>query len=553
MSTNNRNVVNGVKGNRKIASLGRNLDVPQVESDRHPATAGNDKKKLRRKWKKQTRRIATWNVRTMLQKGKINNVINEMSRMRLDVLGISEMRWNGSGVLRIDDHTVYYSGNDKHSHGVGFILSKQMSTKIMATLAVSDRVLLIKLKGTHQNLALIQVYAPTSAADEETMEKFYDDIDSAMKQCRHNDCVLVLGDFNAKVGSDTHGGITGNWGLGATNERGEALTEWCIQKDLCIANTFFEKKPEKLWTWCSPDKCTKNQIDYILIKRRFRNAILDVETDPNADCDTDHNPLICKLRLRLQHKAEKSVTKSYIDWNACDEETLEKYQKLFWESYGNPGHNVDFEKLNASFALAKECLPKKRVNKHKPWMTPEILDLMEKRRLAKVNNDHVLYASFRKKIRTMCNEAKEEYLKHMCDEITNSYNRSPKEAHLLIKKLKGSYLQQRSIKGLKSKSGKLLSSSNEIMCRWEEYVRELYSDASRVDKPLLFTPPLDGDELLLSELEHAVKKTKLGKAEGPDGVSTEMFLHLSEEGKSLLHKALNELYNSGEIPRAWQK
>ena len=77
------------------------------------------------------------------------------------------------------------------------------------------------------------------------------------------------------------------------------------------------------------------------------------------------------------------MTKSYIDWNACDEETLEKYQKLFWESYGNPGYNVDFEKLNASFALAKECLPKKRVNKHKPWMTPEILDLMEIRRLAK--------------------------------------------------------------------------------------------------------------------------------------------------------------------------
>jgi len=64
---------------------------------------------------------------------------------------------------------------------------------------------------------------------------------------------------------------------------------------------------------------------------------------------------------------------------------------------------------------------------------------------------------------------------------------------------------------------------------------------------------LDGDELLLSELEHAVKKTKLGKAEGPDGVSTEMFLHLSEEGTSLLHKAQNKLYNYGEIPRAWQK
>ena len=125
-----------------------------------------------------------------------------------------------------------------------------------------------------------------------------------------------------------------------------------------------------------------------------------------------------------------------------------------------------------------------------------------------MNNDHILYASILKKIRTMCNEAKEEYLKHMCDKITNSYNKSPKEAHRLIKELEGSCLQQRSIKGFKSKSGKLLSGSNKIMCRWEEYVRELYSDESRVDKPLLFTPLLDGDELLLSELEHAVKKTK---------------------------------------------
>ena len=95
--------------------------------------------------------------------------------------------------------------------------------------------------------------------------------------------------------------VVGSHGLGVMNERGRILQEWCHENELCILNTWFQKKDEKLWTCRRADGIIKNQIDFILIQKRFFNAILDRKPCSDVDCGSDRNPVIAKRHLRLRY------------------------------------------------------------------------------------------------------------------------------------------------------------------------------------------------------------------------------------------------------------
>ena len=124
--------------------------------------------------------------------------------------------------------------------------------------------------------------------------------------------------------------MIGSHELGAMNERGRILQEWCYKHELCIMNTWFQKKHEKLWTWRRADGITKNQIDFIIIQKRFFNAILDVKLCSNADCGSDHSPVIAKIRLKLKVIKETSTYRS-IDWDKCTDEKKSDFRQNFME------------------------------------------------------------------------------------------------------------------------------------------------------------------------------------------------------------------------------
>ena len=86
-------------------------------------------------------------------------------------------------------------------------------------------------------IIIIQVYGPTTDADSDDIDSFYEKVDAAMSQCKSQDVVLVMGDSNAKVGQGKEEDIVGPHGLGTRNERGEMLVNWCKGNDLMITNT----------------------------------------------------------------------------------------------------------------------------------------------------------------------------------------------------------------------------------------------------------------------------------------------------------------------------
>ena len=111
----------------------------------------------------------------------------------------------------------------------------------------------VHFQGKPFNIKITQVYAPTSNAEETEVEWFYEELQDLLELTPKKDVLFIIGDCNAKVGSQETPGVTGKFGLGVQNEAGQRLIEFCQKNALVIANILFQQHKRKLYTWISPD------------------------------------------------------------------------------------------------------------------------------------------------------------------------------------------------------------------------------------------------------------------------------------------------------------
>ena len=158
----------------------------------------------------------------------------------------------------------------------------------------------VHFQGKPFNITVIQVYGPSSNAEAAIVEWLYEDLQDLLELTPPKDVLFIIGDWNAKVGSQETHGVTGKFGLGMWNDTGQRLIEFCQENELVIANTLFQQHKRRLYTWTSPDGQHQNQIDYILCSQRWRSSIQSAKTRLGADCGSDHELLIAKFRLKLK-------------------------------------------------------------------------------------------------------------------------------------------------------------------------------------------------------------------------------------------------------------
>ena len=158
----------------------------------------------------------------------------------------------------------------------------------------------VHFQGKPFNIIVIQIYALTSNIEEVEIEWFFEDLQELLELTSKKDAIFIIGDWNAKVGSQGIPGVTSKFGLGVQKEAGQKLTEFCQENTMVIAHTLFQKHKRRLYTWSSPDGQQRNQIDYILCSQRWRSSIESAKTRLGADCGSDHELLIAKFRLNLK-------------------------------------------------------------------------------------------------------------------------------------------------------------------------------------------------------------------------------------------------------------
>ena len=171
--------------------------------------------------------------------------------------------------------------------------------QFLGTISKSNRMISVRFQGEWFNITVIQVYAPTINAEEFEIEWFYDDLQDLLELTPKND-VFIIGDMNAKVGSQEIPRVTEKVGLGVQNESRQRLTEFCQENTLVIANTLFQQQKRRLYTLTSPEGKHQNQIDYILCSQRWRSSIQSAKSRLETDCGSDHECLIAKFRLKLK-------------------------------------------------------------------------------------------------------------------------------------------------------------------------------------------------------------------------------------------------------------
>ena len=190
-----------------------------------------------------------------------------MARANIDILGISELKWTGMGEFNSDDHYIYYCGQESlRRNGVPLIFNKRVRNAVLGCDLKNDRMIFFHLQGKPFSITIIQVYAPTSNAEEAEVEQFYEDLQDRLELTPKKDVLFIIGDWNAKVGSQES-----TWALELQNEAGQRLVEFCQENALVIANILFQQHKRRLCTWTSPDGQHQNQIDYILCSQRWTN------------------------------------------------------------------------------------------------------------------------------------------------------------------------------------------------------------------------------------------------------------------------------------------
>ena len=242
-------------------------------------------------------RAATWNVGTL--KSRSVEVVETLSRRRVDLCGVQEHRWVGSlaanqtRLIKGKDSTFkfFWCGKERGQGGAGFLLVEKWVDKVFDVLRISDRIILIRLVIGKVVYTFLSVYAPQAGLQEAEKDRFYDQLQSVMARIPASEVLIPLGDWNGHVGADSNGFEKVHHGksFGVRKVEGERLLEFALANNLVVGNTCFRKRVSHLVTYSSSNHST--QIDYILYRKSFRKAVNDVKVIPTEECVQQHNLL----------------------------------------------------------------------------------------------------------------------------------------------------------------------------------------------------------------------------------------------------------------------
>ena len=502
-----------------------------------------------------------------------------MDNYNLDILGISECRWPGSGLMKLDNNKkcFIYSGTDRGGQsGVGIILNNKAKDSIMGWEPISDRLLRIRLQTKHLKMTILQCYAPTNDHDEEDKDQFYTMLNETLGKIPKHDITIVMGDMNAKIGDDNKDveEVMGKHSVGTINNNGERFIEFCLMNGLVIGGSIFPHKSVHKLTWLSPDGITRNQIDHFCINRKFRSSLCDVRVYRGADIASDHYLGVATIRLKLKKNLVQPRPKKPNVIKLKSEETKRKF---------NLEIKNRFQPLSNLFADPEEAWAHMKTayndvaldvlgHAHKPteeWITEDTWEEIElrkecKKRILQENDQskkHELENEYRirdKNVKRKARRDKRDFVDKMADAAEKAAQIGDmRSLYGITKKLAGDYGKGNE-RPVKDKNGSVLSDTEKRRTRWAEHFNEILNrpppqetiDFTKVEEmePLY----INEDGIDLEELQNAIERLKNNKAAGEDKISAELLKATNKDNLEQWLELYNAIWYTEEIPNDWR-
>ena len=394
-----------------------------------------------------------------------------------------------------------YSGHEtQHIRGVGIVLGREASRALIGWKPVNDRIITARFQSRHTKTTIVQVYAPTEEADDETKDAFYDQLQATFDCIPSHDLKMVIGDLNAQINQDRQGveHLIGPFGsAGRTSGNGERLKLFCNINNLAIGNTFFQHKNIHKKTWRSPDGNTKNEIDYICIDQRWRSSLKDVRVCRGADVGSDHHLLRAKVLLRLKKLSRQTRIKPFAVEKLEDPTVSQQFKITLqnrFQQLQDSGQDLEEQWTMFKEAVSESAeltIGRRRGSRREQWIKEDTWNLIDERKKAKAERDRAKtrdeekrrddnYRMLDRKVKRKCRRDKRAWIEKKGTEAEEAASRNDaKTLYRIVRELTGT--RSNSSVPIKDKSGRILLSDVEQDERWMEHFRETLNQTSPTD------------------------------------------------------------------------
>lgn len=517
-------------------------------------------------------RIGTWNTQTLNKPGAFDNLLIEANKYSLDILTIQETRWIGEGSITKNNYTLLYGGTDKHEFGTAFLIKNTYMNSIKDLKFINKRLSWIAIKGKFKTIYIINSHAPTEDKDNDIKEEFYSTLEATYDLMSNYSMKILIGDMNAKLGKeDMYRPNLGKHSLHSiSNDNGTRLIEFAVSKNMYIKSTMFPHKEIHKGTWRSPDGVTVNQIDHVLVDKRWQSNIIDVRTFRNADVDSDHMLVISRLREKIQIEKTKKNTKRKLNIGKLKEENI---QRAYIDGIKNNIHanqthldpETDINEHNTKlqeiiYNAAKNTMG--TITKRKEgWFDKEcklaIEERIRRRTIMIGENNEETYGAYKEQRKTTKKLLRKKKREHMMDKLKQieqeNVMNNIRNFYQLTKQQRHGY--QSKINIIKDKDGRTLTGTQQIKERWKEYFSELLNvQQDRViEEEELATAEVEDIEPSFEEMEFAIKRLKNGKSPGSDGIACEFIKKGGHELKTEIHTLIVKCWRQEKIPNQWKE
>ncbi|EYB86257.1 hypothetical protein Y032_0282g1273 [Ancylostoma ceylanicum] len=499
------------------------------------------------KWLPKTRRtmmtICTFNARTLASEASIEDLMVQARKIRYDVIGLTETRRHRPLNATFDTGEELFLGtcDSRGVGGVGVLVNTNLAMNIDSFEQLTTRIGRLRLRrcGSMPALTVFVAYAPTSSYDEDEIEAFYMDLEKFYRE-DHTFYKVIVGDFNAKIGprrtpEELHIGTHGlQW-----NEQGERLSEFIMTTRTIHGNSQFQKPTSLRWTWESPGGEYHNEIDHIIVNRRY--CLTDVGVVPKFYTGSDHRLL--RARFFFSRKGEKAAKykkrspKPTINWDLFT--TLAG----FWEDTVVDNIDEEYERLIQHLRDSAKKAEGLRTTKRR--LSHETLELIRQRGAARAAGNYQLTSELARR----CREAIKEDLK----ERRAAVLAEAAEAGRSIRNTRRDFANRKTKMTALRRPDGTITSSRRVM---EKVIYDFYSDLfdSHVHLPPCH---LREDEYVIpsvlpSEVRHAIKSVKNRTAPGPDRIRPEHLKNLPTALVNTLARLFTRYLSECKVPSQWK-
>ena len=514
---------------------------------------------------KKSIKISTMNVRTISQKSHQIELVNNATKHNIEVIGIVDHKICHEDKIeyhQYDKYTLITSSAWRNTSnapvgGIGILVSKSVESALGSVQKWNDRILVAEFNG-NPNTTIIVHYSPCEGSPD--AEEHYNNLNAAAASIPKHNVLLVVGDFNGHIGK-TH---TQHTYHATTNKNGQHVIDFAEEADMLITNTNYKKKRGKLWTYISDMSGTRTQVDYILIRRKWKNSVKNCEAyNTFSSVGSDHRILTATLKLSLRVTKKQSIGNVY-DWTALRNPDLQqaytiavrnRYEQLCVE--GETVTDSYQHLIDASEEASSKLLPKRKSrSRSKKSSNPRIVAAREKVNAAfnayaqsPTADNHVTLQKEKQELQVEYTTAEEEEIEETIQSIEAANAQSEHgKSWKLINELTGRKNTKRGI--LKA------SSQEERIKKWHDHFQKLLGEEPVVTQTGTSDIKTVFDELDITttpftkEEYQAVKKKLVdGKSTDPNGIVPEILKYCDID--DIILQYANSVLLHSQKPDQW--